>query len=181
MVFGHRNFRSIFRILKLIYFPTIKNEETYVAGGGGGCSEIVFSTGFRKSAPGVIHNNVGLVTGGSWARSDFSKHHETRLFFCQIKSQIFFHQITQPPPLPKYFNSISLNFKCSPRDHLRSYSYKPRQHSPCGLIPSKQDTYGPNAGLMLVHRLRRWLNNNPTLDQCFVFAGMFRNHMNILC
>ena len=34
MVFGHRNFWLLFRILKLIYFPTITNEETYVAGGG---------------------------------------------------------------------------------------------------------------------------------------------------
>ena len=33
MVFGHRNFWLLFRILKLIYFPTITNEETYVAGG----------------------------------------------------------------------------------------------------------------------------------------------------
>ena len=36
MVFGHRNFWLLFRILELIYFPTITNEETYVAGGGGG-------------------------------------------------------------------------------------------------------------------------------------------------
>ena len=37
MVFGHRNFWLLFGILKLIYFPTITNEETtYVAGGGGG-------------------------------------------------------------------------------------------------------------------------------------------------
>ena len=35
MVFGHQNFWLLFRILKLIYFPTITNEETYVAGGGG--------------------------------------------------------------------------------------------------------------------------------------------------
>ena len=28
-----------------------------------------------------------------------------------------------------------------------------------------------NAGLMLVHRLRRWPNSNPTLVQRFVFAG----------
>ena len=34
MVFGHRNFWLMFRIIKLIYFPTITNEETYVAGGG---------------------------------------------------------------------------------------------------------------------------------------------------
>ena len=33
MVFGHRNFWLLFRILRLIYFPTITNEETYVAGG----------------------------------------------------------------------------------------------------------------------------------------------------
>ena len=50
MVFGHRNFWLLFRILKLIYFPTITNEETYVARGG---SEIVFLVGFRKSAPGL--------------------------------------------------------------------------------------------------------------------------------
>ena len=36
MVFGHRNFWLLFRILELIYFPTITNEESYVAGGGGG-------------------------------------------------------------------------------------------------------------------------------------------------
>ena len=35
MVFGHRKFWLLFQILKLIYFPTITNEETYVAGGGG--------------------------------------------------------------------------------------------------------------------------------------------------
>ena len=34
MVFGHRNFWLLFRVLKLIYFPTVTNEETYVAGGG---------------------------------------------------------------------------------------------------------------------------------------------------
>ena len=28
-----------------------------------------------------------------------------------------------------------------------------------------------NAGLMLSQRRRRWANINPTLDQCFVFAG----------
>ena len=33
MVFGHRNIWLLFRILKLIYFPTITSEETYVAGG----------------------------------------------------------------------------------------------------------------------------------------------------
>ena len=55
MVFGHRNFCLLFRILKVIYFPTITNKETYVAGGGG-CSEIVFLAGFRKSAPGLLHN-----------------------------------------------------------------------------------------------------------------------------
>ena len=53
MVFGHRNFWLLFRILKFIYFPTVANEETYVAGGGGECSEIVFLVGFRKSAPGL--------------------------------------------------------------------------------------------------------------------------------
>ena len=56
MVFGHRNFWLMFRIIKLIYFPTITNEETYVAGGGAGGgegSEIVFLAGFRKSAPGL--------------------------------------------------------------------------------------------------------------------------------
>ena len=50
MVFGHRNFWLLFRILELIYFPTITNEESYVAGGG---SEIIFLVGFRKSAPGL--------------------------------------------------------------------------------------------------------------------------------
>ena len=54
MFFGHRIFLLLFRILKLIYFPTIRDEETYVAGGGGvGCSEIVFLAGFRKSASGL--------------------------------------------------------------------------------------------------------------------------------
>ena len=69
MVFGHRNFWLLFRILKLIYFSTITNEETYVAGGGGGCSESVFLAGFRKSAPGLIepryqilYFNVAYVT-----------------------------------------------------------------------------------------------------------------------
>ena len=57
MVFGYRNFWLLFRILKLRYFPTITNEETYVAGGGG-CSEIVFLAGFRKSAPGLY----GILT-----------------------------------------------------------------------------------------------------------------------
>ena len=33
MVFGHRIFWLLFRIVKLIYFPTITNEETYVAAG----------------------------------------------------------------------------------------------------------------------------------------------------
>ena len=41
MIFGHRNFWLLFRILKLIYFPTTTNKETYVAGRGGR-SEIVF-------------------------------------------------------------------------------------------------------------------------------------------
>ena len=57
MFFGHRNFWLLFRILKLIYFPTIRNEATYVAGGGG-CSEIVFLAGFRKSAPGLIQHVI---------------------------------------------------------------------------------------------------------------------------
>ena len=39
MFFGHRNCWLLFRILKLIYFPTITNEETYVAGGGGGMQQ----------------------------------------------------------------------------------------------------------------------------------------------
>ena len=52
MVFAHRNFWLVFRVLKLIYFPTIKNEETYVAGGGG-CNKIVFLAGFCKSATGL--------------------------------------------------------------------------------------------------------------------------------
>ena len=54
MVFGHRNFWLLFRILKLIYFPTITNKETYVAGGGGGVQQNRVLAGFRKSAPGLI-------------------------------------------------------------------------------------------------------------------------------
>ena len=33
-------------------------------------------------------------------------------------------------------------------------------------------TLRPNAGLLLVHRLRRWLNIKPTMGQCIVFAGL---------
>ena len=50
MFFGHRNFWLLFRILKLIYFPTIINEETYVAGG---VQRNRVLAGFRKSAPGL--------------------------------------------------------------------------------------------------------------------------------
>ena len=53
MVFGHRNFWLLFRVLKLIYFPTITNEETYVAGGGGGVQRNRVLAGFCKSAPGL--------------------------------------------------------------------------------------------------------------------------------
>ena len=57
MVFGLRNFLLLFRILKLIYFHTITNEETYVAGwggrGGGGMQRNRVLAGFRKSAPGL--------------------------------------------------------------------------------------------------------------------------------
>ena len=53
MVFRHRNFLLLFRILGLIYSPTITNEETYVAGGGGvQCNRVL--PGFRKSAPGLL-------------------------------------------------------------------------------------------------------------------------------
>ena len=52
MVFGHRNFRLMFWILKLIYFPTITNEETYVAGGRVQQNRVL--AGFRKSAPGQL-------------------------------------------------------------------------------------------------------------------------------
>ena len=52
MVFGHRNFLLLFRILKLIYFPTLTNEETYVPRGGGEQRNRVLA-GFRKSAPGL--------------------------------------------------------------------------------------------------------------------------------
>ena len=30
----------------------------------------------------------------------------------------------------------------------------------------------PDVGLLLAHRLRRWPNSEPTLDQCLMFAGM---------
>ena len=50
MVFGHRNFWLLFRILKLIYFPTITNEETYVAGGGGANQPQAYTLLFGKYA-----------------------------------------------------------------------------------------------------------------------------------
>ena len=50
----------MFRVLKLIYFPTITKEETYVAGWRGeGCSEIVFLAGFRKSAQAYVIFQIG--------------------------------------------------------------------------------------------------------------------------
>ena len=39
--------------------------------------------------------------------------------------------------------------------------------------PSKYD-HSANVGIMLVHRLRRWPNIDPTLGECLVFAGRLR-------
>ena len=36
--------------------------------------------------------------------------------------------------------------------------------------PSKHTRCGSNVGLMLTHRLRRWVNINPTLDPCLVLT-----------
>ena len=58
MVFGHMNFWLMFRILKLIYFPPITNEETYVAVG---VQRNRVLAGFHNSAPGLM---VPLNEGG---------------------------------------------------------------------------------------------------------------------
>ena len=41
----------------------------------------------------------------------------------------------------------------------------------CGPVPANTK-YWPNAGLMLVHRLRRWPNIKPPLGECPVFGGV---------
>ena len=45
----------MFQMLKLIYFTTITNEETYVAEGGGVQRNRVLA-GFRKSTPGLCRD-----------------------------------------------------------------------------------------------------------------------------
>ena len=66
----------------MIYFSTITNEETYVAGGGG-CSEIVFLAGSRKSAPGLRFPLALSYTGTSAGLSDLTPK-EFKLFFIRI-------------------------------------------------------------------------------------------------
>ena len=43
-------------------------------------------------------------------------------------------------------------------------------------FPSKT-TRLSNVGLMLAHRLRRWANISPTLDQRVIFAGLYAGTM----
>ena len=38
----------------------------------------------------------------------------------------------------------------------------------------------PNVGLLLAHRLRRWPNSKPALDQRLVFAGMYTHPQSII-
>ena len=72
------------------------------------------------------------------------------------------------------FFFITLDTIILPVYHILPVFLSKVSHAPHGVrhLPRWTNKHWPNAGLMLVHRLRRWPNINPALGQRLLFAGM---------
>ena len=58
-------------------------------------------------------------------------------------------------------------FHCPAIQHYRS------KHRVVGKMDPSKTRYSPSDGLTLIHRLRRWPNDSPSLGEYIVFAGKY--------